>query len=233
VSKEVLLFIVHSSTTISLLPIVIMLWYRKSLLKQSYGIAIFGMYVTFFLSALFSYISCYFLESSTPSYHIFVTLRGFFIYLLFIKELKNKFLKTIGIALLLSIFVAEFLELFYWGGLLSNNNLTQLFVNLEFIIFYILYIIDIYKNNPESMFEPRGVFPLYSVIFAYEVVFLLFSVIENDLREKLLIDPSAVAIWGGFVLLYSISLILASFLLWRNLSAFKKEFMTQNKIIEK
>ena len=222
-SKEVLLFIIHSSTAISLLPIVIMLWYRKSLLKQSYGIAILGIYVTFFLSAIGSYMTCYFVESSMPTYHVFVTLRGFFTYLLFAKELKDRFLKTIGLVLLLTIFAAEFLELFYWGGLLSNNNLTQFFVNLEFIIFYILYIIDTYKYTPETMFQARGIFPLFSVIFGYEVVYFLFSLIENDLREKLLIDSIAVAIWGGFVLLYSISLILASFLLWRNLRSFNKE----------
>jgi hypothetical protein len=233
VSKEVLLFIVHSSTAISLLPIVIMLWYRKSLLKQSYGIAILGIYLTFFLSAIGSYITSYFVESSMPSYHIFIPLRGFFVCLLFVKELENKQFKIAGIVIFLLILCSEILELIYFGGIMSNNNLSSLAVNLTFIIFYILYIIDTYKNKPETMFQTRGIFPVFSVIFGYEVIYFLFTMIENDLREKLLVDQTAVAIWGGFVLLYIVSLILASYLLWRNLSAFKKEFMTQNTIIEK
>ncbi len=228
---EVLLFIIHSSTAISLLPIVIMLWYRKSLLKQSYGIAILGIYITFFLSAMGSYITCYFVESSMPSYHIFIPLRGFFVCLLFLKELENKQFKIAGIVIFLLILCSELLELIYFGGIMSNNNLTSLAVNLTFIIFYILYIIDTYKNKPETMFQPRGIFPLFSVIFGYEVVYFLFSLIENDLREKLLIDPKAVAIWGGFVLLYSVSLILASYLLWRNLR--NKKTITQIQIKER
>jgi len=215
-SKEVLLFIIHSSTAISLLPIVIMLWYRKSLLKQSYGIAILGMYVTFFLSAIGSYITCYFVESSMPSYHIFIPMRGFFVCLLFVKELENKLFKIAGIVIFLLILCSELLEFTYFGGVMSNNNLTALAVNLTFIIFYVLYIIDAYKYKPETMFQSHGIFPVFSVIFGYEVIYFLFSMIENDLAKKLLIDPAA-------VLLYSISLLLASFLLWRNLSALNKE----------
>lgn len=230
---EVLLFIVHSSTAISLLPIVIMLWFRKTLFQRSYGIAILGMYVSFFLAAISSYITSYLIHSSIPSYHILIPMRGFFICLLFVKEFNNKKFKNAGVVMFLLILCSELFEFIYFGGIMSNNNLTSLAVNLTFIIFYVLYIIDAYKYKPETMFQPRGIFPVFSVIFGYEVVYFLFSLIENDLREKLLIDPKAVAIWGGFVLLYSISLILASYLIWRNLSVFKKEFMTQNTIIEK
>jgi hypothetical protein len=227
VSQEVLLFIIHSSTAISLLPIVIMLWYRKSLLKQSYGIAILGMYVSFFLAAISSYITSYLIHSSMPSYHILIPIRGFFICLLFVKELNNKQFKKTGVVMFLLILCSELLEFTYFGGIMSNNNLTALAVNLTFIIFYVLYIIDAYKYKPETMFQPHGIFPVFSVIFGYEVIYFLFSLIENDLAKKLLIDPAAVAIWGGFVLLYSVSLILASFLLWRNLSALNKEkFLT-------
>lgn len=207
---------VNISLIASFLPIVLMLWYFKVLKKRSFGWAIFGYLTTLFLEGSISYITAYLIQTTFPVFHVFTVFESLFIFLLFKNEYTNAKFKIISIIFFALTLLTEIVEFNFKGGFLENNEITFSVINLSFIIQYFLYLIDSIKNKPAIIFDRKGPFLIFSATLFYTINQLLFSLIQEDIRQ-LINNDYAYLIWVIFAWLYTLYLLIASLLLWRNL----------------
>lgn len=214
---EFLVISAKASTIIAAIPVFIMLWNSKTLLKRSFGFALLGIYSSHFLSGVFEQVSCYLFKNAFPVYHFYNLSLSFFFYWLFSKKLSNPKFKNVALLLLVIILSAEFFDFFFRGGLFSDNNLAYLYLQVYTVIFYFLYLADTFKNAPNSLVNSRSEFGIYSAIFVFAILQFLFALIENDFSESLGLNSWTNMIWGSYVCSYIIFLIISSYLLWKNM----------------
>jgi hypothetical protein len=216
-NSENLYALMIASAGIAVVPVLVMLWYRKTFFKRSFGIALFGIYSSHFLAGVFEHISCYLFKSTYPIYHFYVISLSYFYYLLFAKKLTISGLKKLAGFLLVLMLAIEGYDFFFRGGLFINNNLAYLSVQVYTILFYFLYLVDTFKNAPHSLVYSRSEFGIYSAIFVFAIIQFLFALIENDISESLGLNSRINMIWGSYVWAYIIYLIISSYLIWKNM----------------
>jgi hypothetical protein len=205
------------ATIFSFVPPAIMLWYRKALSQRSFGWPFFGYSATILGMGLFGYLFSFLYQSAFPSYHIFMWPLAFFIFLLFKNEYYSIGYKKLAYLFLWISLFSEVTEFILRGGFLTNNTITYAIVNLTFVIHYILYIIDVFKNKPSIIYDTKGPFLIISITFIYSINQLLFSFIQEEIRYLLLTSNYANLIWGMFVWLWILYLYFISYYLWKNL----------------
>ena len=215
-SSDFLDISVNISLIASFLPVVLMLWYFKVLKKRSFGWAIFGYLTTLFLEGSISYVTAYLYQTTFPVFHVFTVFEVLFIFLLFKNEYTNAKFKIISFIFFSLTLLTEIFEFNFKGGFLENNEITFSVVNLSFIIQYFLFLIDSIKNKPAIIFDRKGPFLIFSATLFYTINQLLFSLIQEDLRQ-LINNVYVTLIWELFVWLYIFYLMIASYILWRNL----------------
>jgi hypothetical protein len=216
-NSDFLSFTINLSTIVSFLPISVLLWYRKSLFQRSFGLAIFGYFITLFFAGVASYISAYLCKSAFPVFHVFVIINSFFVFLLFRKEYSNNNLKKATTFFLVLLLLSDIIEFSIKGGFLTNNTITYSLFNLLYILQYFLYLIDTMKQKPSIIYDRKSPFLILSITFFYALNQLLFSFIENDLRNLLLTNQYAILLWLLFGWFYIFYLIVVSYFLWKNL----------------
>jgi hypothetical protein len=216
-NSDILLFSVHFSSVLAFLPIAIMLWHLKKLKQRTFGWAILGYFSCLFMAGVFSYLSAYLFESTNPIYHIFLIIQAFFVLHLFKNEYANKHFKTVSYVFFGVIILSEIFEFTFKGGFFANNTITYPIINLTFILQYFLYLVDAIKNRPASIYNRKGPFLILSATLFYSINQLLFSLIEEDIRMLLINNEYAMLIWSLFVWFYTFFLLIASYILWRNL----------------
>ena len=214
---DLLYILMVASAVIAVVPVLVLLWYRKTLFQQSFGVALLGVYSSHFIAGVFEHISCYLFNTTYPVYHFYVISLGFFYYMLFAKKLTISVLKKLAVFLLVLMLATEVYEFFFRGGLFNNNNLAYLSLQVYTILFYFLYLVDTFKNAPHSLIYSRGEFSIYSAIFVFAIIQFLFALIENDISESLGLNSRINMIWGSYVLSYIIYLIISSYLIWKNM----------------
>jgi hypothetical protein len=215
--SENLYALIVASAVIAVVPVLVLLWYRKTLFQRSFGIVLFGIYSSHFLAGVFEHISCYLLKTTYPVYHFYVISLSYLYYLLFAKKLTILVLKKLAVFLLVLMLAIEGYEFFFRGGLFSNNNLAYLYLQEYTVIFYFLYLVDTFKNAPNSLVYSRSEFGIYSTIFVFAILQFLFALIENDISESLGSNSWINMIWGLYVWAYIIYLIISSYLIWKNM----------------
>jgi hypothetical protein len=212
-----LLYLIHTSSVLSLIPVLIMLLHKKTLFQRRYGWGLFGYFSNLAFAAFVSYLSCYLFGVSYVAYHFSLPFLMLAIYWLFKDEFTNKSFKRITLILFIISLVSEVLEFSFENGFKTNNNITYSIVNFSFIALYLLYLLDTFNNQPSIIFDKKSPFSLFNLLFFYSINQLLFSVIEEDIADHLLDSNYAVIIWSIFVSNYIFFLILSSYFLWKNL----------------
>ena len=215
--SENLYALIVASAAIAVVPVLVLLWYRKTLFQRSFGIALFGIYTSHFLTGVFEHISCYLFKTTYPVYHFYVISLSYLYYLLFAKKLTILVLKKLAVFLLVLMLATEGYDFFFRGGLFSNNNLAYLYLQVYTVIFYFLYLVDTLKNAPNSLVYSRSEFGIYSTIFVFAILQFLFALIENDISESLGLNSWINMIWGSYICSYIIYLIISSYLIWKNM----------------
>ncbi len=214
---EFLVISAKASTIVAAIPVFIMLWNSKTLLKRSFGFALLGIYSSHFLSGVFEQVSCYLFKNTFPVYHFYNLSLSFFYYWLFSKKLSNPKFKNVALLLLVIMLSAEFFDFFFRGGLFCNNNVAYPVLQVSVIMFYFLYLMDTFKNAPETLIYSRSEFGIYSTIFVFAILQFLFALIENDIRYSLTTSSWASVLWAIFVWSYIVYLIISSYLIWKNM----------------
>jgi hypothetical protein len=205
------------ATILSILPPAIMLWCRKALSQRSFGWPFFGYSATILAMGLFGYLFSFLYQSAFPSYHIFVWPLAFFTFQLFKNQYYSILFKKLAYLFLGMSLFSEVTEFIWRGGFLTNNSITYSIVNLTFITHYILYIIDVFKNKPNIIYDKKGPFLIISITFLYSINQLFFSLIDEELRYFLTSSTYAIIIWSLFTWLWILYLIIISYYLWKNL----------------
>lgn len=216
-NSDILMFSVHFSSVLAFLPIAIMLWHLKKLKQRTFGWAILGYFSSLFLSGALSYLSAYLVESTNPVYHIFMLIQSFFVLQLFKNEYGNKHFKIVSYVFFGVIILSEILEFTFKGGFFANNTITYPIINLTFILQYFLYLVDAIKNKPSIVYNRKAPFLILCATLFYSINQLLFSLIDEDIRMLLINNQYAMLIWTLFVWFYTFFLLIASYILWRNL----------------
>ena len=214
---DLLYVLIVASAVIAVVPVLVMLWYRKTLFQRSFGMALLGIYSSHFLAGVFEHISCYLFKTTFPVYHFYVIFLSYFYYLLFAKKLTILVLKKLAVFLLVLMLAIEVYEFFFRGGLFIDNNLAYLSLQVYTILFYFLYLVDTFKNAPHSLVYSRSEFGIYSINFVFSILQFLFVLIENDIRESLEQNSWTDMIWELYVWTYIIYLIISSYLIWKNM----------------
>lgn len=212
-----LLYLIHTSSVLAILPIIIILTHRKSLFQRRYGWGVFAYFSNLVVAGFSGYISCDLFGTSNVAYHITLPFLMLAIYLLFKDEFTNKRFKRIALLLFIISLASEILEFNFENGFMSNNNITYAVVNFSFIVQYLLYLLDTFSNQPSIIFDKKSPFAILSATFFYSINQLLFSVIEEDIADHLLDSNYAVIIWSIFVSNYILFLLVSSYFLWKNL----------------
>jgi hypothetical protein len=125
--------------------------------------------------------------------------------------------KNVALLLLVIMLSAEFFDFFFRGGLFSNNNVAYPVLQFSVVMFYFLYLMDTFKNAPETLIYSRSEFGIYSTIFVFAILQFLFALIENDIRYSLTTSSWANVLWAIFVWAYIVYLIISSYLIWKNM----------------
>lgn len=214
---DLLYVLIVASAVIAVVPVLVMLWYRKTLFQRSFGMALLGIYSSHFLAGVFEHISCYLFKTTFPVYHFYVIFLSYFYYLLFAKKLTILVLKKLAVFLLVLMLATEGYDFFFRGGLFSNNHLSHLVLTVYVVVLYFLFLVDTFKNSSDSLVYSRGVFGIYSINFVFSILQFLFVLIENDIRESLEQNSWTDMIWGLYVWTYIIYLIISSYLIWKNM----------------
>jgi hypothetical protein len=215
-NSDILFFLVHFSSVLAFLPISIMLWYLKKLKQRTSGWAILGYFSCLFLSGLLNYVSAPLFESIYPVFHATVLFKSYFVFLLFNDAYTNIKLKKFSFLFFIVILFCEIFEFISKGGFLANNNITFPVVNLVFILQFLLYLMDAFKNRPTKIQFQEGFFNVLSLTFFYSISQLFFALIREDIRFELSKNEYALLIWTLFVWFYIVYLLLSSYFLWRN-----------------
>jgi hypothetical protein len=214
---ELLKFSILLSALIAALPVIIMLINRKMLFKRSYGFALFGIFSSHFLAGVFEFVCADVFRNAFPVYHFYNLYLSFFFYWLFSKKLTKPMFKNVALLLLVIMLSAEFFDFFFRGGLFSNNNVAYPVLQFSVVMFYFLYLMDTFKNAPETLIYSRSEFGIYSTIFVFAILQFLFALIENDIRYSLTTSSWANVLWAIFVWAYIVYLIISSYLIWKNM----------------
>ncbi len=216
-NSDILLFSIHFSSVLAFLPIAIMLWNLKKLKQRTFGWAILGYFSCLFFAGVFSYISAYLFESTYPVYHVFMLIQVFFVLQLFKNEYANKHFRTVSYFFFVVLILSEIFEFTFKGGFFANNTITYPIINLTFILQFFLYLVDAIKNRPGIISNRKSPFLILCSTLFYSINQLLFSLIEEDIRMLLINNEYAMLIWALFVWFYTFFLLIASYILWRNL----------------
>jgi len=208
---------VNISSLTSFLPVFVLLWYFKVLKKRSFGWAIFGYFTTLFLVTVLSYLFLYIYVDAIPGYHLLIVFISFFTFLLFKNEYSNILFKKASYFFFALVLLTEITEFTVRGGFFTNNYVSNFVLHFTFILQYFLYLVDTIKNRPAIIYDRKGSFLIITATFFYSLNQLLFAIIENDLRFLLAKSHYAILIWEIFVWLYTLYLLIASYILWRNL----------------
>lgn len=208
---------VNISSIASFFPFVVMLWYIKTLNKRTFGWAMFGYFTSLFLVTLLCYLFIYIYVDAIPGFHLLIVFMSFFTFLLFKNEYSNNLFKKLSYFFFALVLITEITEFIVRGGFFTNNYFSHFVLHFTFVLQYFLYLIDTIKNRPAIIYDRKGSFHIITATFFYSLNQLLFAIIENDLRYLLEKSHYAVLIWEIFVWLYTFYLLIASFILWRNL----------------
>ncbi len=216
-SSDFLDISVNISSIASFLPIVVMLWYFKVLKKRTFGWAIFGYFTTLFFVSVLCYLFIYLYVNALPGFHLLIVFISFFTFVLFKNEYSNNLFKKASYFFFALVLLTEITEFTVRGGFFTNNYVSNFVLHFTFILQYFLYLVDTIKNRPAIIYDRKGSFLIITATFFYSLNQLLFAIIENDLRYLLVKSEYAVLIWEIFVWLYTFYLLIASYILWRNL----------------
>jgi hypothetical protein len=208
---------VNISSIASFFPFVVMLWYIKTLKKRTFGWAMFGYFTTLFLVTVLCYLFIYIYVDAIPGFHLLIVFISFFTFLLFKNEYSNNLFKKASYFFFALVLITEITEFILRGGFFTNNYVSHFVLHFTFVLQYFLYLVDTIKNRPAIIYDRKGSFLIISATFFYSLNQLFFAIIENDLRYLLAKSQYAVIIWVIFVWLYTFYLLIASYILWRNL----------------
>jgi hypothetical protein len=170
----------------------------------------------FFVSAL-CYLLVYIYESAFPGFHLLIVFISFFTFLLFKNEYTNILFKKASYFFFALVLLTEITEFTIRGGFFTDNYVSYFVLHFTFVLQYFLYLVDTIKNRPAIIYDRKGSFLIISATFFYSLNQLFFAIIENEIRYLILKSQYAVLIWVIFVWLYIFYLLIASYILWRNL----------------
>ena len=216
-SSDFLNISINISSIATFFPFVVMLWYIKTLKKRTFGWAMFGYFTTLFLVSVLCYLFIYLYVNALPVFHLLIVFISFFTFLLFKNEYTNILFKKASYFFFVLALLTEITEFILRGGFFTNNYISYFVLHFTFVLQYFLYLIDTLKNRPAIIYDRKGSFIIISATFFYSFSQLFFSIIENDIRFLLDKNLYAILIWVIFVWLYTFYLLIASYILWRNL----------------
>jgi len=208
---------INISSIATFFPFVVMLWYIKTLKKRTFGWAMFGYFTTLFLVSVLCYLFINLYVNALPGFHLLIVFISFFTFLLFKNEYTNILFKKASYFFFVLALLTEITEFILRGGFFTNNYISYFVLHFTFVLQYFLYLIDTLKNRPAIIYDRKGSFIIISATFFYSFSQLFFSIIENDIRFLLDKNLYAILIWVIFVWLYTFYLLIASYILWRNL----------------
>ena len=208
---------INISSIATFFPFVVMLWYIKTLKKRTFGWAMFGYFTTLFLVSVLCYLFIYLYVNAFPGFHLLIVFISFFTFLLFKNEYTNILFKKASYFFFALVILTEISEFSVRGGFFTDNYVSYFVLHFTFVLQYFLYLVDTIKNRPAIIYDRKGSFLIITATFFYSLNQLLFAIIENDLRYLLAKSHYAILIWEIFVWLYTLYLLIASYILWRNL----------------
>lgn len=210
-------FSVNFSISMATLPFLVMLLRIKTLKKRRFGWTFFGYITSLFLVGFTALIAIEIIESPYPIYYIFIPIQSYFIYLVFKNEYSNKLFKRISLYLFLLICLSNIIEFSVEDIIWENNDVTFAISNFVYILMYFMYLFDLIKNNPSSIYDKKGPFMLLSITLFYAISHLIFAIVEEDLRQLMEHHIFALKIWEVFIWTYTFYLVAIAYFLWKNL----------------